>query len=357
MPCPSCSSAALDPYGRCPVCGYAAGFPSAPQYPVAYGAPSAPSGLSTASQILIGISGLLALIAAGTLVYGFTVSLSVISDGYYGSGSDRADIASAVISVMNGLIWALNLATGVVFIIWFYKSSKLSAILAPRRQSMGPGMAIGGWFIPFAYLVIPRLIMGGIWRASEPLRDAPPIRKPRTLLVTFWWITFALAQLGISAGFLTLSSPDVARNDSRGTAVALFVVALTLALLRVVSAVLAVVMLRRVTSRQQVRILQGPGEGHPYSAAAASGYGLQQPYGYGYPGGYAPGAYAPGAFTPPYPQPQPYLPTQPPAPDTVVQDTAVAPDAPVQDAPVQDAVPAVSLDKTSAEAGSPADQA
>ena len=350
MPCPSCSSAALDPYGRCPVCGYAAGFPSAPQYPVAYGAPSAPAGLSTASQILIGISGLLALIAAGTLVYGFTVSLSVISDGYYGH-TDQADIASAVISVMNGLIWALNIATGVVFIIWFHKSSKLSAILAPRRQSMGPGMAIGGWFIPFAYLVIPRLIMGGIWRASEPLRDAPPLRKPRALLVTFWWITFALAQLGISAGFLTLSSPDVARDDSRGTAVALFAVALTLALLRVVSAVLGVVMLRRVTSRQQVRILQGPGEGHPYSAATAGGYGQQQPYGYGYgyPGGYAPGSYAPSAFTPPYPQPQPYLPAQPLAPEAA---------AAVQDAPVvQDAVPAVTLDKTSVDPGSPTDQA
>ena len=345
MPCPSCSSASLDAYGRCPFCGYpGGGVPTGPYptaYPPAYAAPAAPAGIGSAAQILIAISGLLSFIAMGTIVYGFTVSQSVLRDGYSEHLDQQASLATGIIGVMSVLILVLNLATGIVFIIWFHRAAKLSAILAPGRQPLRQGWAIGGWFVPFAYLVLPRLVMGGIWRASEPLRDQPVLRKPRTVLVTWWWIVFALAQVGVSSGLLTLSTPDTAEDHSRAYVTALFVLALLVALLRIASAVLGVIMLRRVTSRQQVRILQGPGAGHPFSAVApgyAPGYGA----GYAVPGAYAPGSYAPQPYAQPGSQPPAYVPTQAPA-------EAPAPAVP-QDAVPEHAATAVDLDKPAADA-------
>jgi hypothetical protein len=367
VPCPSCSSSYLDQYGRCPACG----FTGAPQpsglYPVAYTAPTAPSGLSLATQVLIGISGLLALVAAAASTYGFTVSLSILD----GSGNPenyytQADVASALITVVVALVWIVNIATAVVFMIWFFKSAKLSAILAPGRQSLGPGWAIGGWFVPFAYLVLPRLVMGGIWRASEPVRDGlPATRRPRTVLVTFWWITFVLGQVGITVGGLSSSEPDRAFSDDRTVTVLLFLLALVVALLRVASSVLGVIMLRQVTARQQVRILQGPGAGHPYSTAVLGGYGQPQQM-YAPPAAYAPQPYAAPQPYPqqPYAQPQPYIPTQPPYPpqpaaapfvppvpdlpptaaEAAVPEDAVPQDAVPQDAVPADAVPATAVD-------------
>ena len=360
MPCPSCSSAYLDQYGRCPACGYGGGFappgPYAGPYPGSYAppaGPSAPTSTSLAAQILIGVSGLIAVVAAAVNIYGYTLSSRVLDNADVShSLYDQAHTATGIIGVVTGFTEILNLATGVVFIIWCYKSARLSAVLAPGRQSLPPGMAIGGWFIPLAFLVLPRMTMGGIWRAGEPLRDAPMMRKPGTQLVTYWWITFAVAQLGITVGLPSLSTPDSAidNNDPTATFV-LFVIVLAVLLLRVVSAVLGVIMLRRLTARQQVRILQGPGAGHPYSAAAYGGYGEPQPpyqpepYA---PQGYAPQPYAPQPYAPAHQQqPQAYIPTQPPAPAEAPAETAAAESA----AAPQDAVPepAVDLGKGTAE--------
>ena len=357
MPCPSCSSAYLDQYGRCPVCGYAGGFPPPTgRYPGAYyappAAPVAPTGISLAAQILIGVSGLAAVLAGAVNIYGYTLSSRVLDNADVShSLYDQAHTASSLIGGMGGLMDLLNIATGVVFIIWCYKSARLSAVLAPGRQPLPVGMSIGGWFIPLAFLVLPRLTMGGIWRASEPLRDTPMMRKPGTQLVTYWWITFAIAQLGVNINLPTLSTPDQAINDSHTETLVRLLIALAVLALRVVSAVLGVIMLRRLTARQQVRILQGPGAGHPYSAAAYGGYGEPQPpyqpepYA---PQGYAPQPYAPQPYAPAHQQqPQAYIPTQPPAPAEAPAETAAAESA----AAPQDAVPepAVDLGKGTAE--------
>lgn len=271
MPCPSCSSPYLDPYGRCSACGWGGAQPQA-YYPVAYSVPSAPTGLALAVQILFGVGLLVSLLFLGLDGYGMALSHSIGADGA-GSHLDAATATvggSALLLILELLLIA---GTGITFIVWFFKSARLSAVLAPGRQRMSPGWAIGGWFVPIAYLVLPRLVAGDIWRAAQPLAQAP-VRKPRTLLVTFWWITFALSQLTFALTYLPLAmlvqhSNEIGDDTSAVVSAGWFVVAFVVGALRIAAAVLGILMVRRLTSRQQVRIMQGPGVGHPYSMATA----------------------------------------------------------------------------------------
>lgn len=317
----------LNVYSQCPACGYRAGMPNMP-YPMAGAAPTAPTGIALATQILIGAGGLLALLSIPSSVFNYTVAQRILDNG----GIDGGNWIAPVMGIL-GLLWILlvpvSIAAGVLFIVWLSKSAKLSAILAPGRQKLSPGWAVGGWFIPLAYLVLPRIVVGDVWRASEPLREQPATRPPRTVLVSFWWIAFVIGQQFLFSD--ALSDPDDALQDATNAHghtyfLTVMVVSVLVSTLRLASAVLAIVMLRKITTRQQVRILQGPGPGHPYAAMApqfaGAPYGQPQ-YPYQYP--------APA----PYPAPQPPQPYQPPV------LTPPAPEAPVDLAKtVTDAVPA-----------------
>lgn len=339
MSCPSCSSPYVDPYGRCSACGWGGGAqPPAPSayYPVAYTVPSAPTGLALAVQILFGVSLLVSLLFLGLDGYGMALSHSIALDGP-GSHWDAATatIGGAVLLLFLELL--LLAGTGITFIVWFFKSAKLSAVLAPGRQRLSPGWAIGGWFIPLAYLVLPRLVARDVWRASEPLSEER-VWKPRTRLVTFWWLAFALSQVAFALPYFPMNlmlhhNNETGDDTTASVATAWFVVALVVGVLRVTAAVLGILMVRRVTSRQQVRIMQGPGVGHPYSMAAA----MQPP----------PPIYGtvPAPAPAPYQPPQDAVPVPVPAPAPAPADASVA-------APTD--APAVELTKSAAE---PADTA
>ena len=335
MPCPSCSSPYLDPYGRCSACGWGGAQPSA-YYPVAYTVPSAPTGLALAVQILFGVIGLVSLLFIGLDGYGMSLSHSIGVDGA-GSHSDAVTATFVASSLLFDLMLLLMLGTGITFIVWFAKSANLSAVLAPGRQRLNPGWAIGGWFVPLAGLVLPRLVAGDIWRASEPLTpDA--VWKPRTRLVTFWWLAFVFSQ---TLFMLPIAPLELMRGDlddtTRQAGTAWFVVALVVGVLRIAAVVLGILVVRRVTSRQQVRIMQGPGVGHPYSMAAA-----MRPPAYG---------------TVPPQAPYPYYPSQPQPDATPAAPVAVPPqDAAPAAEPDPAPAPAVELAKSTPAPG-PADSA
>ncbi|TDT95812.1 uncharacterized protein DUF4328 [Streptomyces sp. 846.5] len=297
MSCPSCSSPYVDPYGRCSACGWGGGAQPSAYYPVAYTVPSAPTGLALAVQILFGTSLLTSLLFLGLDGYGITLSHSIGVDGA-GSHVDAANATFVATSLIFDLTLLLMLGTGITFIVWFAKSANLSAVLAPGRQRLSPGWAVGGWFVPLAGLITQRLMAGDIWRASEPLTP-DRVWKPRTPLVTFWWLAFTISQtlffLPVVPLELLRSDPDV---TTRSVSTAWFVVAIVVGVLRIAACVLGILVVRRLTSRQQVRIMQGPGAGHPYSMAAA----MQPPV---YGTAPAPSAYQPPQDAVPAPAPAP----------------------------------------------------
>ncbi|RAG80513.1 hypothetical protein DN069_37710 [Streptacidiphilus pinicola] len=347
MLCPSCSAASLDAYGRCQHCGYSAAPPAQP-YAAYYPqprliTPTAPAGVGLATQILMAIAGLTALIGFGANIWAYGVARTAYRTS--GANVDAINAAAGVAGILLLLSLVLALATGIVFIVWFYKSANLSEILSPGRQALSPGWAIGGWFIPLGSLVLPRIVAGGVWRAAIPLAAQPVLRKPRTYLVTWWWLSFIVGQTLL---FVAVSPVRGDQSSSLGAVTVAFGFSGIADLCRLTSAVLGILMIRKVTQMQQIRILQGPGSGHPFAGPlvatapyAAYAEPVQAPFGMPAPLPHLPhlphqaAPYGPPTGTP-------YAPAQPapvsqPAP---VRPEPVAENPPVE-LPSQSPAPAV----------------
>ena len=63
-----------------------------------------------------------------------------------------ANALPAAMILLSGLV---ALAIFVLLIIWLYRAAKNNEALGRQNPRLGPGWAIGGWFIPLANFVIP----------------------------------------------------------------------------------------------------------------------------------------------------------------------------------------------------------
>ncbi|MFE3455017.1 DUF4328 domain-containing protein [Nonomuraea sp. NPDC059194] len=128
----------------------------------------------------------------------------------------------------------------------------------------GRGAALGSWFVPVAHLWIPKQIIDDIWFASLPADDAgtSPARLsrgrgarrrpgPSRAVLHAWWAVWAtqLAMLYLSRSWLTWDqAPDAA------SALAIEAFVLVGGVLTVASAVLAVLVVQRLTRFQDERL-------------------------------------------------------------------------------------------------------
>lgn len=141
----------------------------------------------------------------------------------------------------------VNLLVIPVWIIWQYRYAHNAALLrGPFRPDKG--WAIGGWFIPLVCYVVPQLQLMNSARASE--------RSPRVVpIVAAWWATYVAFQLINGSSFVVrLQDYEIYDEQSLRAYVSRFQFADALfgvgSLIQTVSAVLAVVMVRQLTTRQ-----------------------------------------------------------------------------------------------------------
>lgn len=145
----------------------------------------------------------------------------------------------------------LFLLTGAVFIWWFHRAYKNLLFLGAAPLRYGTGWAIGGWFVPFLNLVRPKQIVNDIWRSSDP--QLPPhgaqgSGRPVTALINWWWALFV-----ISAIVGRILSQMGREADSLPELTDLSRMTLLSDVIYVVSAVLGIEVVRRVTARQAGR--------------------------------------------------------------------------------------------------------
>jgi hypothetical protein len=144
----------------------------------------------------------------------------------------------------------MRLAIAVVFIIWFWRAAKNNQAL-DRHPRLGPGWAIGGWFIPLANLVIPVLIAQDLWKGSESARprgDRAWRGEPASPLVWSWWGLWIAAS--VAAAVSSLYGPSVIDDggtDFRPANMWLLAAAVALA----GAAALAVYVVRQLSERQE----------------------------------------------------------------------------------------------------------
>jgi hypothetical protein len=144
-------------------------------------------GLATALSVLLAITAVAALL----LALAFFNRASILDDPF-GASFDELQSSDDAVAGGGGFLILGLLVTGIVWLIWQYRHAKNARALG-QTDGLGPGWAIGGWFIPLGNWVIPQLQLKQAAEASDPsgARKAPPI-------VIVWWVLWVV---GAVAGF------------------------------------------------------------------------------------------------------------------------------------------------------------
>lgn len=171
-------------------------------------------------------------------------------------------------AVAEGLLGAgtffIMITAAVLLIVWLYRARVNLDKLGTAEGAMAPGWAIGGWFIPFANLVIPFRVMAAVARGSLP----PSGRL--TALLWGWWLTY-LAATSLEQVMSTIDAaaydklPYPVENASNfADYVAYYedqmLRLLPSGLLYVVAGVLLIMVVLRVSRGQEERLSAAPAE-------------------------------------------------------------------------------------------------
>lgn len=170
---------------------------------------------------------------------------------------NQAAIAEAVLAIP---LLVAYIAAAVLVIVWFYRARKNVDAFPEAQPGMRAGWAIGGWFIPFANLVIPYRVMADTARGSLARSRTPA-------LVGIWWAAFLVYSLvGQAVARLDAARYNALPADLTGPGDyqryvdyyrgALVPNLLTL-LAGIVAAAVLVVLVRRISAVQAGRIAAG----------------------------------------------------------------------------------------------------
>ena len=168
---------------------------------------------------------------------------------------NRADDADTFVGIAAVMLLVCSVVIFVLLLIWMWRVAKNAELTGRSHPRFGPGWTIGAWFIPFASLVIPLLVMQDLWRASDPAvpRGDPAWRqRPGSALVGWWWAAYLVATLRfVSSGDANSRSEleHLRTTDSLAAVGSLVAIAAAILLIRVV---------RGITRRQEALVAGDP---------------------------------------------------------------------------------------------------
>ena len=264
--------------GKCPGCGNVVVVPTAPPGPPVQVGPPPPlagpppqpgppplptdykSGVAASSSRFVSLN-TRSLVATALLVLFVTITLvAVVSDqaqisllkraiaegGVSQAEADANDARQGTVAIAQILIL---IVAGVSFLVWFHRAHKNLPALGAAGLDYSPGWAVGGFFVPFLNLYRPFQVMREIWKASDPhTTDSGSWRTaPSSPLVSLWWAFFLISG---AAGYLlvTLGGRDTSTVEGVLT---MSRAALLSDILNIPDAVLAILLVRTITSRQE----------------------------------------------------------------------------------------------------------
>jgi hypothetical protein len=187
------------------------------------------------------------------LIIGVFNHLRVLGDKEIGGlvlDTDAVNDANSLPAAMIVLSGLVGLATFVLLIIWLYRAAKNNEALGRQNPRLGPGWAIGGWFIPIAWWVIPFIVLDDVWRGSDPSipRGDPNWRRSSTMGAIWAWLVTAViftipSVVASSTGDVRADEPEKVRRDD--------ILRIIGAVGAIVAAALAIVVTRRIAARQE----------------------------------------------------------------------------------------------------------
>lgn len=203
-------------------------------------------GLATVVLLCLNVASVLVTIPSSLAQLGLADRLET---GDY----DDAELDANDTRAIGIVAFSLYIATAIVFAIWFHRAyTNLRAFGHETRH--GTGWAIGGWIVPILSLFRPYQITREIWWTSAPSAEAgTELPSGPPVLVAWWaaWITNGVLGQIVFRTSMNVNTPSalkVATNLQMGSDVVMLV-----------TAVLAVIIVRTITRRQEERAAAGAG--------------------------------------------------------------------------------------------------
>jgi hypothetical protein len=142
------------------------------------------------------------------------------------------------------VLWLLAyLTTGVTFLTWAWRARCNAERLSALSHRLRRGWTIGGWLVPVA----PLIVLEDVWRTSRP--GLPRVEHardlPRATLVHYWW--FAALACGLAGMLLAVTREGEPTLDAL---LDIASVTTAVAVLQIVTAALAIPMVRQITRWQ-----------------------------------------------------------------------------------------------------------
>ncbi|MEU0562209.1 DUF4328 domain-containing protein [Dactylosporangium sp. NPDC006015] len=159
------------------------------------------SDIRTATPHRLAVPGMLAVggLALAGLAHAFTIAESL-----KGADAPAEDAGREVAFASNfgvstyvsgdtasGILGAARLLVLVLVIVWLYLARDNFDRRGDRSVEWKKGWTIGGWFVPFAGLVIPNRVVAEIHR-----RSAPDGTWPSDRIVNAWWVALLISFIG-----------------------------------------------------------------------------------------------------------------------------------------------------------------
>ena len=213
--------------------------------------PRSVQGLGISLYALFGVLVVIDLVAIAVAIHRKSLFERILAGGDF--TVREADLSDSLYFVVAVFQVAVNVAIFVVWLIWFYRARvNAEAYWNAERYGKGlrhgKGWAIGAWFVPFLNMVRPKSITDDIARASDPeLLLAPKnvLGLPKPALITVWWVAW-LIDNAASRGWASAT-----RTDEPSAQPGIMTVEVVVTLIDIVTAVLAVLVVALITSRQQ----------------------------------------------------------------------------------------------------------
>jgi hypothetical protein len=188
----------------------AAQAPVPPQAPYPAPARRPGPGLTMTIRVFFIVAAVLALL--GALAYVNEISkFNTLMDSGSVADEDSWTTASGVAGVVTAFFYLAALVTAILLMVWGNQAHRGLAPLQPSGISWSPGWAVGGWFIPLANAIIPRLVFNEIEKVLDPENGPPPVGDrwhARRLLGSglAWWILYMAGFVILAVGLATTGS-------------------------------------------------------------------------------------------------------------------------------------------------------
>jgi hypothetical protein len=212
-----------------------------------------PRPLRRLGQAVIGLLGLVILVNLIAL-WADMLQLALLTDVRDGQRvtleqlTESDDRVTTTVLLQSGTYVACTIA----FLIWYGRAYRNVARMGADGLRWGRRWAIAYWFIPIANLFRPKQVVNDIWRASDP--DLPPVAhhwadKRVPALFHWWWALWILSS-AVSNVLFRRSLEGAQTPDELVSVATTYVV---IDVIDIIPAVLAMLVVRAITNRQEER--------------------------------------------------------------------------------------------------------